>query len=64
MDFVINQFGMDKLIFGSDWPVCLLAAEYSQVLGLYDYYFQNFSYEEQKKIYCDNAVKAYSLEVA
>jgi L-fuconolactonase len=29
---VLNIFGPDRLMFGSDWPVCLLAAEYDRVI--------------------------------
>ena len=31
IDFAIEQFGADRLMFGSDWPVCLLAGDYSRV---------------------------------
>ncbi|MBI3244503.1 MAG: amidohydrolase family protein [Chloroflexi bacterium] len=31
IDFVIEKFGADRLMFGSDWPVCLLAGDYAKV---------------------------------
>jgi L-fuconolactonase len=29
---VVNQFGYDRVMFGSDWPVCTLAGTYQQVI--------------------------------
>lgn len=34
LDVVFGAFGPDRLMFGSDWPVCLLAAGYEQVFSL------------------------------
>jgi L-fuconolactonase len=34
VDVVVEAFGPGRLMFGSDWPVCLLAAEYGQVMDL------------------------------
>ncbi|MEO9475779.1 MAG: amidohydrolase family protein [Cyclobacteriaceae bacterium] len=34
IDAVVNAFGEDRIMFGSDWPVCQLAATYDQVMGL------------------------------
>ena len=33
VDHVLNVFGPDRLMFGSDWPVCRLAAEYAEVIN-------------------------------
>lgn len=33
VDFAIREFGADRLMFGSDWPVCLLAGDYGRVWG-------------------------------
>jgi L-fuconolactonase len=33
-DHVMEQFGAERVMFGSDWPVCLLAASYEQVLSV------------------------------
>jgi L-fuconolactonase len=32
----VEWFGKERLIFGSDWPVCLLAASYDEVVQAYD----------------------------
>ena len=34
VDVVFDAFGEDRLLFGSDWPVCLLSASYTQVFGI------------------------------
>jgi L-fuconolactonase len=48
-------------MFGSDWPVCLLAASYEQVHGLAADYFNQFPAEAQKKFFGGTAVKFYRL---
>lgn len=62
LDVVTEAFGPDRLMFGSDWPVCLLAASYQEVMGLMDRYFANFSTQEKEKIYGQNAVDFYRLD--
>jgi len=59
---VVSAFGTDRLLYGSDWPVCLLAADYKEVLGIIVDYFQNFSTLEKSKIFALNAIKAYNLD--
>jgi len=59
---VVSAFGTDRLLYGSDWPVCLLAGDYNEVLGIIADYFQNFSALEKAKIFALNAIKAYNLD--
>jgi L-fuconolactonase len=33
VDHVLDCFGEDRVLFGSDWPVCLLAASYAEVIN-------------------------------
>ena len=61
MDVVVEAFGPDRLLFGSDWPVCLLAAGYGEVLSICEDYFSGFSADEKTKIFRDNAIKFYQL---
>ena len=61
LNIVVEAFGMDRLLFGSDWPVCLVAAEYSDVLNIIKSYFQSFSALEQSKIFGLNAKRIYKL---
>ncbi len=61
LDTVFNTFGTDRLIYGSDWPVCLLAADYQQVLGIVSNYISDLSINEQEKIMAKNAIKFYNI---
>jgi Predicted metal-dependent hydrolase of the TIM-barrel fold len=60
-DVVVEVFGIDRIVFGSDWPVCLLAASYQQVLQILKDYFSTFSKEEQQKVFASNAISFYNL---
>ena len=62
MDCILYNFGIDRVMFGSDWPVCLLAASYEQVLDIVLEYIKNFSTEEKNKILFKNASKFYKLD--
>lgn len=61
MDVVVNAFGTDRVMFGSDWPVCLVAAKYSEVLDIVKYYFSGYSDDERDKVFGGNAIKFYNL---
>ena len=62
LDTVVEAFGVDRLMYGSDWPVCLLAASYHKVIESIDQYFRSFSSEEREKIYGKNAINFYQLK--
>lgn len=59
---VAQAFGADRLLFGSDWPVCLLAANYQEVLNIVKNYFIDFSEENQVKIMGENAIRIYNIK--
>lgn len=61
MDAVIESFGTDRVLFGSDWPVCLQAATYGEVLNVAEDYFSAYSSSEKEKIFGGNAVAFYGL---
>lgn len=61
LDVVVEAFGVNRLLFGSDWPVCLIAADYAAVLELVSDYFSGFSKHEQENIFGNNAVEFYKL---
>ncbi len=61
IDIVVESFGINRIMYGSDWPVCLLAASYEQVIGLVKDYFSSFSEEEQAKFFGANAARFYQL---
>ncbi|MEQ8415628.1 MAG: amidohydrolase family protein [Imperialibacter sp.] len=62
LDAAVEGFGMDRLMFGSDWPVCLCAADYTQVVDIVDDYFSSFSKSEQAAFWGGNAARFYNLE--
>ena len=63
LDVVFDSFGVDRLMFGSDWPVCLLAASYGQVRDLVQQYITRFQSKWCAKIFGLNAIHFYGLAV-
>ena len=61
IDIVVNAFGVERIMFGSDWPVCLVAATYEQVLTIVQQYFSSFTKNEQDKFFGGNASRFYKL---
>ena len=61
LDTVVQAFGVRRILFGSDWPVCLVAASYGQVLEIVREYFSTFSHSEQKDFFGGNATRFYNL---
>ncbi|HUC82222.1 MAG TPA: amidohydrolase family protein [Flavisolibacter sp.] len=61
MDVIVENFGIDRILFGSDWPVCLVAASYKEVVDIVQDYFSAFSADEQQKVFGGNAVSFYNL---
>jgi L-fucono-1,5-lactonase len=61
LDVVFDAFGADRLMFGSDWPVCLLGGNYGTVKDIVEDYTQNFSAADKDKIFGGNAVRFYGL---
>lgn len=59
-DVVLKLFGPDRLMFGSDWPVCLLSAAYAQVKGLVNDAVAAYSPEDRRKMFGLNAVSFYT----
>ncbi|MBN3519698.1 amidohydrolase family protein [Algoriphagus lutimaris] len=62
MEIVLETFGPKRLMFGSDWPVCLVAAEYEQVFELVDRFTDKLSPSEKKLIMGENAVDFYGIK--
>ena len=51
LDVVFEAFGSNRLTFGSDWPVCLLAGSYKQVLNLIEGYLRNEVKRNERKYF-------------
>ncbi len=61
LDVVFEAFGSDRLLYGSDWPVCLVAASYDQQFSVVQNYLKEFSSGEKKKVLGANAKRFYNL---
>ena len=61
LDIVFDSFGVERLMFGSDWPVCTLSGSYSQVVGIVETYIAALSADEQAAVMGGNATKFYGL---
>ena len=61
VDMVLEWFGADRLIFGSNWPVCLIAGSYAQVHDVLAESLEELSDAERSRIFGGNAVAAYGL---
>jgi L-fuconolactonase len=61
LDHVVDCFGPERLIFGSDWPVCTLSGEYPAVVGLIQEYLAAFPDDVQAGIWGGNAARWYAL---
>ena len=61
LDTVVKTFNTKRIMFGSDWPVCLLAASYGNWLQTVQQYFSSFSKNEQEDFFSGNAKQFYNL---
>ncbi|SFK95188.1 L-fuconolactonase [Paenibacillus sp. 1_12] len=62
VDVVLNAFGKQRVMFGSDWPVCLFSATYPQVMDLIETSLgTSWTEEELAAVYGDNASRFYRL---
>ena len=61
LDVVFEAFGADKLMIGSDWPVCMLAGAYNKVMALVLNYLAQYDNKIQQKILGMNCASAYRI---
>lgn len=64
LDLVFEIFGVDRIMFGSDWPVCLLAANYGEVHQIVEDYTRDLSAGDRDKIFGLNAAHFYGQRTA
>jgi L-fuconolactonase len=62
LEVVTEAFGTGRLLFGSDWPVCLVAADYARMKAIPEEYFGTFSDSEREAIFGGNATAFYQLD--
>lgn len=61
MQLVLDSFGTKRILFGSDWPVCLVAGNYTKTKELVTRFIAKLSMEDQAAIMGDNAMQFYNL---
>jgi L-fuconolactonase len=61
LDHILNSFGTNRIVYGSDWPVCLVAATYQEQLEIVQNYFGQLTKTEQNDIFKKNAIRFYNL---
>lgn len=61
IDHIFKSFGPERVLFGSDWPVCLLAADYKKVVQIVKIYLKNHSKKTKLNVMGLNAIKIYNL---
>jgi predicted TIM-barrel fold metal-dependent hydrolase len=61
VEHVVDSFGWDRVMFGSDWPVCSLAATYKQWVEALLSLTASAGEANQKKLFHDNAIRVYRL---
>ena len=62
VDHVINSFGWDRVIFGSDWPVCNLTASYKEWVQTLFRLTHSAGEANQRKLFSENAIRIYRLQ--
>lgn len=62
VEHVIDAFGWDRVMFGSDWPVCTLAATFRAWVDALSYLTKDAGESERDKLFCRNALRVYRLQ--
>jgi L-fuconolactonase len=62
IDHVINCFGMDRVMFGGDWPVVTLAGKLQDWFNSLEWALSGFSEDELKKLFHENAMRIYRID--
>jgi L-fuconolactonase len=62
LDVVFEAFGVERVMFGSDWPVCQVAATYKTMADIVTQYTSTLSLSEQSVFWGENAVNFYNIK--
>jgi L-fuconolactonase len=62
LDVAFESFGAQRLMIGSDWPVCTVAASYAQVVNLVKDYTSSYTAEEREAVFGGNAANFWRLK--
>ena len=63
LDHVTNSFSPSRMMFGSDWPVCLLAATYKQTIEIMEEFTSAFSKSDKSDFWANTAIRTYKLNL-
>ena len=63
LDIVVTAFGPERVMIGSDWPVCTLSAEYAQTMNLVTDYLQKYPAPVREQILGSNSARFYNLKL-
>lgn len=61
LDVVVDCFGVGRVMFGSDWPMCRVAATYDDVINIVQQYFSSYSWLDHDMVFGRNAIEFYKL---
>ena len=62
LNAIVTAFGTDRVLFGSDWPVCLLAGQYKDIMEIVDAFFEEHFPNGKTKVFGENAIRIYNLK--
>jgi len=62
LDVIFEAFGANRVMFGSDWPVCLVAGGYSKMIEMVKRYTSAMTQNEQQMFWGQNAISFYNLK--
>jgi L-fucono-1,5-lactonase len=58
---LLDGFGPDRIMYGSDWPVCLLSAPYAETLAAAQAATADLSPAERRAVFAETAIRSYRL---
>ena len=61
LEIAAEHFGVDRICFGTDWPVCLVAGSYQQVYQVVQKFSTQLTKDQQDKLFGTNTIKFYKL---
>ena len=61
LEITLELFGPKRLLFGSDWPVCLVAGQYKEVLGVIESFAEQLSAHEKEALFGGTAQEFYKI---
>lgn len=62
-DVILGAFGAERIMFGSDWPVCLLASDYAGVVDLAQKLVSGLSDAERAAVFASTAARVYGIDL-